>query len=692
MKHIVKITEKPQLSGKQSIPDGAINGNGDLGIILGNSENGLRVYISKCDLWQGIEHQDNCGLRPLGYIDIPVPAELYENYCVEQDMDIGELRCRFSCGEKVCKINLCTCKTENSILIEISGNVETKPVLKVFEGETAGEKGEFSENGVDGVFRSFSGEGYIFETHCFAAMKNAGQKFYAAIATNHDVENPKAFVIKKASEFTEEKFDSLVSEHRSAWEKFWSKSAFHTDDEELELGWYASQYFLGGCAGNEHFAPGIFANFVTVENPGWHSDYHLNYNYRAPFYAACSSNHVELTDCYHAPLEEFIERGKEFAKKWGCRGIIYPVGIMPGGICSEMDPDNKLWFERLFLGQKSNAIHVADIMVFCWKATRDNAYAAEHAYPFIKECLQFYEDWMIFENGRYSIVKDSAHEVPYYWADFDPKKFKKFINDKNNCLSLGMLRLCLDAAIDMAETLGIDEDKQKQWKDILEKLSPFPTFYRKFQKVFRYTEKGQKWCDGNDVGLQHIYPAGCVGMLKSDAELLKIARNSFSQKDSCWVDNNAVCSYFPMAARLGIDPELIIQKLHALSKEKKLLPNMLFSFGGGCLENCSIFASTLNEMVMQSFEGTIQLFPCWNRGRDVKFETLRADGAFLVSSEMKNGRILYVDILSEAGERLVMKNPYRSSKIEIDGREFKTEDSIISIATSAGSKIRITRV
>ena len=165
MKHIVKITSKPEFSGLRSVPDGAICGTGDIGLILGSCENGLRIYISKCDLWQGIESHDRGGLKPLGYIDIPVPAELYENYYVEQDLDKGELRCRFAEGKQVCEITVRPCRAENSIMLEAGGNVAVKPELKVFEGETAGEKGSFSENSVDGIFRSFSGEDHVFETH-----------------------------------------------------------------------------------------------------------------------------------------------------------------------------------------------------------------------------------------------------------------------------------------------------------------------------------------------------------------------------------------------------------------------------------------------------------------------------------------------------------------------------------------------
>ncbi len=407
-------------------------------------------------------------------------------------------------------------------------------------------------------------------------------------------------------------------------------------------------------------------------------------------FPTAQSNHVEFTDCYHTPLEEFFEKGAEFAKKWDCKGILFPVGLLPKGICSEYTPQLELWFERLFLGQKSNAIHPADIMVFRWNSTKDTAYAKNHAYPYLKGCLAFFEDWMIYENGRYSVKKDAAHEVPYYKPNFDPKKYKRYINDKNNCLTLGMLRLCIPAAIEMAEALGIDKEKQEKWREILDKLSPFPTYFRFFKKVFRYTEKGQRWNDGNDVGLQHIYPAGCVGVLKSDKKTFKIAKNTFKQKEKyCYIDDNAICSFFPIAARLGKNPEHIVQKLHELN-EKKLLPNMLYNFEGGCLENCPIFANTLNEMVLQSFEGIVRIFPCWESKTNVKFRALRADGAFLISSEMKDGVIPYVEIVSEMGETLRIQNPYRAAKVRIDESAFATDEEFISIKTVKGSKIRLT--
>ena len=657
MKHIAFITEKPKLSGKTSTPDGAINGNGDLAVILGNFPSGIRIYISKIDLWYGVEGERTGGLRPLGYIDIAVNRELYKNYHVEQDMDLGEIRCKFKKGALDCSFDLYVNKTENSIVIRQTGNMDIFPELKVYEGDTDGRKGSFENDGVCGIFRSFDDEKCKYETHCFAAMKRIEKGlYYIFAATNHDVEDPLGTVTKKIKSADKACVDSLRAEHDKAWADFWSKSSFELSDKELELGWYASQYHLAVCTGNVKFPPGLYANFITIERPSWQSDYHLNYNYQAPFYHACSSNHVEFTDCYAAPLEEFLPKGREFAKKMGYKGIIYPVGIAPKGYCTELEPELKYWFERLFLGQKNNQIHPADIFVFRWKATRDTDYAREHAYPYIKECLEFFEDYGEWENGRFSVCRDAAHEVPIYKEDFTPEKYKKYLNDKNNTVTLGLLHLCLGAAIDMAEALGVDEDKRKQWQNMLDNLSPFKTYYRFGQKVYRYTEKGQSWNETGDVGLQHIYPGGCVGLSSPERDL-KIARTTFRQKYYCFDDGNAVSSYFPMAARLGIPAKIITKKLHQFNKNK-LLPNRLYNDGGGCLEYCTIMAVTLNEMALQSHQGPVRIFPDWDDSIDCRFENLRADGAFIVSSSIKGGKVGRTTIYSEKGGKLNVIMPY----------------------------------
>ena len=665
MRHIAVITQPPRRTGLASMPDGAITGNGDLAVILGSGPEGLRIFLSKTDVWHAAERESDGGLRPVGYLDVPVPAALYGHYYAEQDMDQGVVRCRFADGTEALTVELRVAPEENALLLETDG-AALLPTLSAYDlGETAGQNGTFSADGVSGVFRRFDGDEGLYDTSVFAALQQAGEgRFYVFAATNHDTPDPQAAVVEKAGGITPERFDELKASHAAFWKDFWGRSRFSLSDPELENRWYASLYFLAVSARNPGFPPGLYANFVTVERPNWHSDYHLNYNYQAPFYPACSSNHPELTDGYLTPLEEFVPRGRAFAARYGCRGVLFPCGLGPGGYMTEFIPGIRYEFERPFMGQKSDALHAADIAVFRWNATRDLDYAREHAYPYLRECLDFFTDYAVWENGRYSIPDDAVHEVPYYRPDFDEKDYPE-IHDKNCILTLGLLRLCIPAALDMAESLGVDADRREKWSRLLSHLSPFPTFIRRGKRVYRYTEKGQRWHPDNDVGQQHIFPCGCVG-LSSPEEELAIARNTVNQRKFGFTDSNAVSSFYAIGARIGFDPAYMIDRLRKFGRETGL-PNLLHDVGGGGLEYCAMAATALNEMALQSHQGVVRIFPDWDDRLDCAYENLRADGAFLVSAERRGGKLLSAKIVSEKGRPLRFVLPEGKYRYEING-------------------------
>ena len=79
------------------------------------------------------------------------------------------------------------------------------------------------------------------------------------------------------------------------------------------------------------------------------------------------------------------------------------------------------------------------------------------------------------------------------------------------------------------------------------------------------------------------------------------------------------------------------------------LPNRLFRHHGGGIEHLTTVPATINEMLMQSYEGVIRLYPCWVRSMNASFENLRADGAFLVSSSLENGQVTSLKIKSLKG-------------------------------------------
>ncbi|MGN0457798.1 MAG: glycosyl hydrolase family 95 catalytic domain-containing protein [Eubacterium sp.] len=691
MKHTVIITEKPERSGKESIPDGALTGNGDMSVILGSSEKGIRIFLAKCDLWKANEHPDSDGgIKPLGYVDFDIPENIYKNYYAEQRMDEGEIFCRFADGESFVEIKIIACAVKNDIFIETTASDESlisKPRFTVFNCN-ADRFNEYNQDGIHTITRAFQSSELAFECSVCAGIREFSRNKYVLCAsTNFDSDTYESDVLSHLADFSEEQYELEKNQHYLWWKGFYAKSEFHLSDEQLEMNWYACQYHLAVCARNTAFPPGIYGNFITTETERWHGDYHLNYNYEAPFYAVFSSNHTELSDCYFAPLEEFMPKGREYAKRYlNCRGLFYPVGLLPKGLFSEYR-DNPDEYEKMYLGQKSNASYAAVIMVMRWNSTRDTDFAKTHIYPFLKAVGEFWEDFLVFENGRYVIYDDAIHEVPYYIDNFNPFTYRKHIHAKNNLLSLGLVRMVFKTLLDISQALDADADKCEKWQHILSNISSYPTFHKKFKRVFRYTEKGMSWHNSNFLCLQHIYPAGQAD-LNNDAKILKIAQNTFSINNR-WFDDNATNSIFPCAVRLGINPHLIIKRLKQ-NYEKFQQPNLLMLHGGGCLENCSLTAATLNEMALQSYDGVIRIFPNWDNELSCSFKNLRADGGFLVSAKFENGSITDIVITGEKGGKVILKNPYDRCFLSTDESKIY-EQEFIEINLEENQSVTVTK-
>ncbi len=107
------------------------------------------------------------------------------------------------------------------------------------------------------------------------------------------------------------------------------------------------------------------------------------------------------------------------------------------------------------------------------------------------------------------------------------------------------------------------------------------------------------------------------------------------------------------------------------------------------MEGNFAFAAGLQEMLIQSHTGIIQVFPAipksWNT---LSFDKLRTEGAFLVSVNKENGQITNVEIFCEKGGVLKLKNPFGHNEFIVDA-EFTINNDIIEILTTQNQKINL---
>jgi hypothetical protein len=216
------------------------------------------------------------------------------------------------------------------------------------------------------------------------------------------------------------------------------------------------------------------------------------------------------------------------------------------------------------------------------------------------------------------------------------------------------LRYCLRSAIAASEALGADEDLRAAWRERLEK------------------------CAGDDgrppVRLEGI-EGECAERNPPEFGLGRPFRPQPAAHDGKpWpsAGDGAWTWYFGqypwMVIRMLRQGEFIADRDFPAFRglvERWRHPNGLiwgmalanYGRAGAWTESLGV-AAALQEMMLQSWDGALRIFPAWPRSVDASFETFRAEGAFLVSASWSRGEVTRLEIRSEKGGRCRLYPPW----------------------------------
>lgn len=673
-------------------------GNGDLTMTLGYKANVLSYYISKNDFWRLVSPEtlarkdDVSGPRTAGSIDIQIDGLSNADFAADQRLADGVTTCYLTADSRKVAVKSWVAATENLAFVEISTIGEAANVTLALNAPPNKEArlAKGAEANVLWLTRAFT-DSVDIATEVAVALKvidrsnstftvEPGKKVVVAIAVESKFKRtePLKFVLSQLKKANKNTTGVQMEKHRAWWQTYWGKSSVSVEDTVLMKAYYQGLYTMAACSRDPKFPPGIFG-WVTTDDPQWAGDYHLNYNHQAPFYSLYSANRLEQGIPHDAPLIDFIPRGEWYAKNvTHTRGILYPVGIGPLGI--EVTRNHPRYPKTkneeqggLFFGQRSNAAYGLLNMAQYWRCTYDEQYGKK-IYPYALAVADFWEDYLRFEDGRYVIYDDAIHEGSG--------------KDKNPILSLGLVRNTFSLMLDLSAALKVDKERQAKWKDILDKLSPFPVQERNGRKVFRYTEKGVDWWENNGLGIQHIYPSNAISLDSGD-ELLTLSRNTVDEMKR-FQDANTSSSFFMAAIRVGYDPRIVLDELRKYALHTH--PNGFQLNNPHGIENSCTVTNAVNEMLCMSVGNVIRLFAGLPEDRDAGFRDLRAWGAFLVSARRVKGHVSEVRIKSEKGKVCTIVNPWPGKKVRVL-RNGKADGSVscqrFSLNTRPGDVINL---
>jgi len=684
------------------VPDAPLAGNGDIGVTVAASDTLLRLYIGKNDFIRAYpQYVDGSGIALPGGLDIGADIISTGKYHAEQLPGSAKVKASFAGDGNVLDICLWVPATDNKVIIELTAEKRTELSLKLWAPDTYNSvNGEGVDGSVSWVTRSLGDVPVVeFRSDIAMAVNDSGGKLIlepgrkttlaVCIYTNHDSENWKEMALSEAENFSNDTAAALAEAHEAWWSGFWNESYVNMDDPELEYWYWSSQYLLACSTRAGKFAPGLWGPFITSDYTDWAGDYHLNYNYQAPLWACYSSNHMSLTENYDKPVLDFMPEGEILARKLcGCGGVLYPVGIGPFGSSAAKWPIDPEVMNRMYgcsdtsidggyqmWGQKSNASFAAANMLMRFYSTYDTSYASL-VFPFVAACARFYADYVREKDGRFVIVNDDFYENSP-WADRQL--------DYNSTTALGLARMVFRGAADMCAFLDIHPDWEKTWNEAADKLADYATGInedgRLSLKLFqRHGENGPDE-DVPATGLERvsihglILPSGQAGPI-STPKLNKILYEDIScwkaGDDDDWAHtmSNGVETCYPGAIRVGYPAEEVISHLKERIAMSSYSNGWIFQWGGG-IETLSAVPMTVNEMMLQSYEGVLRIFPNWDRDIDASYKNLRAYGAFLVSASISDGEVGDVRIVSEKGRMLRMENPWpeKTVKVKRNGKD-----------------------
>ncbi|RPD41832.1 glycosyl hydrolase family 95 catalytic domain-containing protein [Chitinophaga barathri] len=699
-------TAPPKEVPTAKVPDAPLSGNGDIGLTFGGTPGHLRLYFGKNDLWRAYPVYPGGGIALPGGLEIITPLMEGGSYYAEQRPQNAGIFSTFEKNNHKVEMNSWVTAMNNSVVMELSVNKPLDMQLKLWtpEGNTSvTAKGR--EGKVIWVTRSFENTPLLeWPCHVAIALNVNGAELSAdnhitlqpgkkttitvTLFTNQDRPDWKAAAIREAAGMNNEKLAGMAKDHAAWWRGFWDRSHVEIGDSVLERYYYNSQYLFAASSRPGKFAPGIWGPFITKDSTAWGGDYHLNYNYQGPYWAAYSSNYIDLTDNYDQPLLDYMDRGRVHAKQLlNKRGVYYPVGIGPKGLCTTRWPltptemlarygttDNTIDSGYKFLGQKINAVFGAANMFMRFYSTYDMAYAKK-VYPFLLANADFWEDYLEWENGRYVIKMDHFNEVMPNLRN--KGQWKQMLGDYNSNLSLGLVKMLFKGMLEVSRFTGQDSSRREKWQHILTHLSRFPTGETDGRTALKNVEKSPVAGQMQPRGLARVSIHGLILPGEVCGPVTDSAFNAILLSDvSHWKDKmqapgewgntlgNGLETSFPGAVRVGYDSDEIIRQLKDRIK-LQTFPNGWITQAGGGIETLAAVPLTINEMLMQSYEGRVRIFPNWNHNRDAHFENLRAYGAFLVSSAVKNNEVQYVKVFSEKGRNCEMENPWPGRSVQL---------------------------
>ena len=512
--------------------------------------------------------------------------------------------------------------------------------------------------------------------------------FYLTVVSNNDASDHAAEARRRVSHAKTLGWKALRERHEAWWANFWQRSWVALPDPVRERPWYWGLYRAASARRPGKVCPPYTPPWQASNAPGW-GMFILTYETTRAEMGLLATNHAETMEPWFALLNRVREPLRPYVRRhYGIEGIAYPHSFSWRGYPLQTPTCDG---NQILAGSGESVKYAWDYYEF----TGDIDFLRRVGYPMIKDVATFYRNYLTEdEKGNLIVFPSHYLEAAVY---------------RTNCLAdVSMIRLTLNDAVKAADVLGVDADLAADWRDALARIPDYETLPDGRWK----NSLGAQLAGGGTVilDLHDLYPVS-IGE-EADAwhgspAMRQQARATYEHylghQPYAW----DISLSFIAAARMG-DRDYAAKILDIYPKTRdggniNQSDNASYhrefavdadGTQGFDVDITSACASEfITELMLQSHCGDIRLFPTNPLKGHYAFHSLRTRGAFLISSEMRDGKVPYALIQSLAGNPCHLVQPF-GKDIDVQVRDLASgkivkqvdaadTDQIMSFETTA---------
>lgn len=522
----------------------------------------------------------------------------------------------------------------------------------------------------------------------FTGKEHVSQTYYISIAIGEDIDEIKTNALRHIRDAERIGTEEIYRTHAQEWESFWNKSYVSLSEKQdyVENLWYLNLYYANSQmrgAYPAHFCNGVWGSYHDFVP--WGGVFH--YNTQHSIFPLEAANHPELTDTYFRFRRNQLPYARRFAEN-----IRNGKGAFYTDVC-----DIKGRMDRSTKDNCTPESQIAMEMYQHYLYTKDKDFLENVAIPVMQGAAEYYLDKLVLaDDGHYHIYGTNGYESPFVMLDDSITDlamiralFAAYItvapSEEGRLYQERLERLVPYQTTDFLEEeldadgrflWGIGKGRKALANSVLsvgdrprlpDGLKVLPEYAQdvmrevgkeKARKVYGNME--HSYYGFPDTEMAPLFPASTVGIRNRDSELYKMIHDSICLHPKICMSwcmmpiymarmgmadlleeqlERTVSSWMVYPQGFGYDKELNhywMQNKIRNDRTGEFSTSRQWKFNNFDYETLPIIATAVNEMLIQSYDGTIRLFPAIREDREVSFK-LAATGGRIVNAVYRLG-------------------------------------------------------